>query len=214
MTLHEHVSIPCGPITLEGLLELPKAQEKLPRAALVLHPHPLYGGNLFNNVTSSAAAGLLSHGIATLRLNFRGVGASGGSHGEGIDEIDDVLAAIAFLDSFEQVNSSNIILAGYSFGCWVGLKAVVSENRQMELIGISPPVDMYDFSFLLKENRPKLLLAGDNDFVCSTKNFLDLTSKIPEPKHVVLLKGADHFHSGQENQIVSEIMQFLTFKTR
>ncbi|MHB8203317.1 MAG: alpha/beta hydrolase [Desulfomonilaceae bacterium] len=212
MAFQKHISIPCGAITLEGLLELPEAQETLPQAALILHPHPLYGGNLFNNVTSSVAIGLLSHGMATLRFNFRGVGASGGSHGDGIDEIDDVLAAISFLDSYKQVNSSNIILAGYSFGCWVGLSAAAREDRPMSLIGISPPVDMYDFNFLLKEKRPKLLLAGDSDFVCSTKNFLDLTAKIPEPKRIVTLKGADHFHSGREDQIVSEISLFLNLQ--
>ncbi len=209
MAFQKHMSIPCGAITLEGLLEFPEAQEMPLQAAIILHPHPLYGGNLFNNVTSSVAVGLLSHGMATLRFNFRGVGASGGSHGGGIDEIDDVLAAISFLDSCDQVNSSQIVLAGYSFGCCVGLKAVATEDRPMSLIGISPPVDMYDFDFLLTEKRPKLLLAGDNDFVCSSKKFLDLATKIPEPKRVVTLKGADHFHSGREDQIVSEISIFL-----
>lgn len=203
------VLIPCGDIILEGILEFPETPVKLPQAALILHPHPLYGGNMFNNVTSSISSGLLDHGIATLRFNFRGVGKSAGTHGDGVDEIKDVLAAITFLDSLDEVDSSNIILAGYSFGCWVGLKAAAQESRAMRLVGVSPPVDMYDFSFLVNEMRPKILLAGDSDFVCSTTNFLELVAKIPEPKRIVTLEGADHFHFGREDYIISEIIEFL-----
>ncbi len=209
MVSKKHMVIPCGAINLEALLELPQGPAKPSRVALILHPHPLYGGNMFNNVTSALAKGLTEHGVATLRFNFRGVGDSGGSYGEGFDEINDVLSAIEFLGSCGDVETSDIILAGYSFGCWVGLMAAAREDRPMSLVGISPPVDMYDFSFLLNEKRPKLLLAGDNDFVCSTKNFLELTAKIPEPKSIITLKGADHFHFGRESQIVSQTMQFL-----
>ena len=164
---------------------------------------------MFNNVTSMISGSLLQKGIATLRFNFRGVGTSGGVYGDGVDEIEDVLAAITFLDFLGNVNSSQLILAGYSFGCWVGLAAAAREERFMRLIGISPPVDMYDFSFLLTEKRPKLLLAGDHDFVCSTKKFLDLYEKIPEPKSIGILEGSDHFHFGREDQIVSHVFQFL-----
>lgn len=209
MIPRKDILIPCGDITLEGMLEFPEAPVNLPQAALILHPHPLYGGNMFNNVTSSLSSGLLEHGIAALRFNFRGVGKSGGTHGNGVDEIQDVLAAITFLDSLDEVDSSNLILAGYSFGCWVGLKAAAQESRPMRLIGVSPPVDMYDFSFLVNEMRPKILLAGDRDFVCSIGKFLELAAKIPEPKRIVTLEGADHFHFGREDHIISETVQFL-----
>jgi hypothetical protein len=205
----KNLSIPCGSITLEGALDLPESNEKTPQGALILHPHPLYGGNMRNNVVSALAGGLVAHGVATLRFNFRGVGASGGSHGGGVDEIDDVLAAISFLDTFQSLDCSNLILAGYSFGCWVGLKAASLVNRPMRLIGVSPPVDMYDFSFLLNENRPKLLLAGTSDFVCSSKNFNELVTKIPDPKSIITLENTDHFHFGKEDRIVSEALRFL-----
>lgn len=209
MASQKKVSIPCGPITLEGLLELPEPDGKSPQGALILHPHPLYGGNMHNNVASALADGLVAHGVATLRFNFRGVGASGGSHGGGVDEIDDVLAAISFLDTLQDLDCSNLILAGYSFGCWVGLKAASLQNRSMRLIGVSPPVDMYDFSFLLNEKRPKLLLAGTSDFVCSSKTFLELAAKMPDPKSIITLENTDHFHFGKEDRIVSETLLFL-----
>jgi uncharacterized protein len=203
------LSIPCGSITLEGALDLPQSNEKTPQGALILHPHPLYGGNMRNNVVSALAGGLVAHGVATLRFNFRGVGASGGSHGGGVDEIDDVLAAISFLDTLQDLDCSNLILAGYSFGCWVGLKAASLQDRRMRLIGVSPPVDMYDFSFLLDEKRPKLLLAGTSDFVCSSKTFLELAAKMPDPKNIITLENTDHFHFGKEDRIVSETLLFL-----
>ena len=164
---------------------------------------------MHNNVASALADGLVAHGVATLRFNFRGVGASGGSHGGGVDEIDDVLAAISFLDTLQDLDCSNLILAGYSFGCWVGLKAASLQNRSMRLIGVSPPVDMYDFSFLLNEKRPKLLLAGTSDFVCSSKTFLELAAKMPDPKSIITLENTDHFHFGKEDRIVSETLLFL-----
>jgi hypothetical protein len=68
---------------------------------------------------------------------------------------------------------------------------------------------MYDFSFMVNEMRPKILLAGDRDFVCSIAKFRELAAKIPEPKRIVTLEGADHFHFGREDQIISETVQFL-----
>ncbi len=203
------IEISCGQIKLEGIFEFPEILSEPPQVALALHPHPLYGGNMFNNVTSKLASGLVKVGIATLRFNFRGVGGSGGEHGEGIAEIDDVMAALSFIDRYKGVDSSNIILAGYSFGCWVGMKAASTEKRPLRLICVSPPVDIYDFSFLSYEARPKLLIAGDKDFVCSKKKFLDLAENIPAPKRIVVLPGADHFHSGGEQKVVDSVVEFL-----
>ena len=209
MSVGEKIEIPCRDIRLEGILELPQAKTGVCPVALSLHPHPLYGGNMFNNVSSKLASGLVKHGIATLRFNFRGVGGSEGAYGEGASEVEDVLAALDFIDQRQGLDSSNLVLAGYSFGCWVGLKAAVGEKRPMRLIGVSPPVDMYDFGFLNSETRPKLLIAGDRDFVCSKAKFLKLAETIPEPKKIVVLNGIDHFHSGSEDRVVEIVLDFL-----
>jgi alpha/beta superfamily hydrolase len=203
------IEISCGQINLEGVFEFPEEGDEWPPVALALHPHPLYGGNMLNNVTSKLASGLLKIGIATLRFNFRGVGGSGGEHGDGVAEMDDVKAALSFIDRYVGVDSSNIILAGYSFGCWVGLKAAFLEDRPMRLVGVSPPLDIYDFSFLTDEMRPKLLIAGDRDFVCSQKKFQELSENVPEPKRIVLLPGVDHFHFGAEEKVVDSVVEFL-----
>ncbi len=203
------IEISCGQIKLEGIFEFPEGVDERPPVALALHPHPLYGGNMLNNVTSKLASGLLKIGIATLRFNFRGVGGSGGKHGDGAAEMDDVKAALGFIDRYDGVDSSNTILAGYSFGCWVGLKAAFIEERPMRLVGVSPPLDIYDFSFLADENRPKLLIAGDRDFVCSQEKFQELAENVPEPKRIILLPGVDHFHFGTEEKVVDSVVEFL-----
>lgn len=202
------VFIPCGTLTLEGILERPDNHGDLP-AAVICHPHPLYGGNMHNNVVRALRKALLEKGVMCLRFNFRGTGRSWGTHGEGIDEIQDVLAALDFIESQERVDPKRIILAGYSFGCWVGLHAAYRDTRPSMLIGISPPLDVSDFSFLKNEKRPKLLVAGDNDFVCSVQNFRKMMEEIPDPKHGVILNGVDHFHFGKEDNLVREVTKFL-----
>lgn len=209
MITRNEVFFRCGSIVLEGVLEIPDAVHGPSPGAVICHPHPLYGGNMYNNVTSALKKGLLARGVACLRFNFRGTGQSEGSHGEGVDELEDVRAAIDYLEDQKAVDTGRIIVAGYSFGCWVGLRAASSDPRPARLIGISPPVDHYDFGFLLEETRPKLLIAGDRDFVCSQGKFLQLVEKIPEPKESLLIAGADHFHFGREDGLVTEMDRFL-----
>ncbi len=209
MNTNRDVSIPCGALSLEGVLEVPEGLNGPAPGAIVCHPHPLYGGNMHNNVVRAVKKGLLNRGFGCLRFNFRGTGRSWGTHGNGIDEEEDVLAAIDFVQQREEIDSSKIVLAGYSFGCWVGLKAALRDPRPGILIGISPPLDSYDFDFLKQETRPKLLLAGDRDFVCSEQLFRELLDQIPEPKIGVIFPGVDHFHGGNEERITREVESFL-----
>jgi uncharacterized protein len=203
------VTVPCGPITLEGILEFPTDSVGPFPGAIVCHPHPLYGGNMDNNVAAAVAGELLRLGIASLRVNFRGVGASEGKHGEGIDELEDVRASMDFLERMSEIDADKLLIAGYSFGCWVGLKAASRDPRPKRLLGISPPLDMYDFDFLKSEARPKLLVSGDNDFVCSQSRFKAFAQEVSEPKRITTLRGSDHFHFGRETLLVNEVTQFF-----
>ena len=205
----DHISIPCGSIVLEGILERPASVSSPAPAAVICHPHPLYGGTMNNNVTIALVQGFLERGIICLRFNFRGTGKSQGTHDDGNAEVDDVRSALDFLVQTDGVDPARIILAGYSFGCWVSLKAAAEDPRPSRLIGISPPVDMYDFSFLKNEARPILLVAGDRDFVCSVKPFQDLLDSIPDPKMGTTFPGADHFHFGREKSLINETNAFL-----
>lgn len=203
------VSIPCGTIVLEGILEMPDNASFPAPAAVICHPHPLYGGNMSNNVTKALAEGFVERGSVCLRFNFRGTGRSQGVYGKGDDEVDDVRAALDFIQRVDETDRQRIVLAGYSFGCWVGLRAAAEDQRPGRLVGIAPPVNEYDFSFLEREVRPKLLVAGDRDFVCSPDKFQELVNAIPEPKMAVTIPGADHFHFGREKNLIAYTHAFL-----
>lgn len=209
MPLREEVFFRCGSIVLEGILEIPEGLTNGFPGAVVCHPHPLYGGNMHNNVVRALRKCFLDRGMACLRFNFRGTGRSEGGHGNGIAEMEDVAAAMDFLETRNQATGGQTVVAGYSFGCWVGLRAAAHDPRPSRLVGISPPVDSYDFGFLREETRPKLLIAGDSDFVCSGKRFEELISSIPDPKMTVLMRAADHFHVGREDELIRETNAFL-----
>jgi uncharacterized protein len=204
---HEQVLIPCGPITLEGVLETPRAAPG--PAALVCHPHPLYGGAMNNNVVLALAQTFSARGMACLRFNFRGTGNSQGIYSGGELETEDVKSALDFLLKREEVKPDRVVLAGYSFGCWVALRAAATDRRPSRLIGISPPVNEYDFGFMTAETRPILLVAGDRDFVCSVDKFEELAAQIPGPKSAITLPGADHFHFGRDKQLAGLTVEFL-----
>jgi hypothetical protein len=210
MVTREEVFIRCGSIVLEGILEAPESSTAgLLAGAVVCHPHPQFGGNMFNNVVRALRKAFLDRNMICLRFNFRGAGRSEGAYGGGIGEIEDVRAALDFAEGLERLDSKKLVLAGYSFGCWVALNAAARDPRPARLIGISPPVDEYDFSFLKVETRPKLLVAGDNDFVCSLPKFRGLLDEIPEPKVGKILPGTDHFHVGSEDALINEVNAFL-----
>ncbi len=209
MAHREEVFIRCGAIVLEGIFELPAEAGSPVPGAVICHPHPLYGGNMHNNVSRALKKAFLDRGIASLRFNFRGTGRSEGSHGNGTAELEDVRAALDFMEKADRVDTGNLVVAGYSFGCWVGLHAAWRDPRPSRLVGISPPVNMYDFGFLKEETRPILLLAGDRDFVCDRGAFEELVGEIPEPKRSLVLPGVDHFHVGNEERLGKEVASFL-----
>src|SRR6185436_20418184 len=128
---------------LEAILKEPREQPAK-GVALVLHPHPVGGGTMHNKVGCRAAAALNDAGLITLRVNFRGVGQSTGTHDEGYGEQDDVRAGLDYLA--EKYPAEEITLCGFSFGARVGLEAGLGDNRVVRLISIGTPVDKYDFS--------------------------------------------------------------------
>jgi alpha/beta superfamily hydrolase len=206
----DHVTIPCGNISLEGVWETPNGGKDHLPAAIICHNHPLYGGDMNNTVVAAVAQGLLSKGFACLRFNFRGVGRSQGQYGRAMDELDDVHAALDFVAGRDEIDSSGILVSGFSFGCWVGLQAACRDDRPSRLVGISPPVNGHDLSFLQNEKRPVLLIAGELDHqYCAKDKFEELVGSIPEPKKGITIANSDHFHTGKEDALVEEIATFL-----
>src|ERR1041384_2877200 len=137
--------IPASHGKLEAILKPPPI-EPARGVALVLHPHPLGGCTMHNKVVFRAAAALNDAGFVTLRINFRGVGQSTGTHDEGYGERDDVRAGLDYLT--ENYPGAEITLCGFSFGARVGLEVGIDDDRVTRMIAIGAPVDKYDFSFL------------------------------------------------------------------
>jgi len=175
--------------------------------ALVCHPHPLFGGTMHNKVVYQTAKALHRRGTAVLRFNFRGAGLSEGIHDKGIGEQDDVNAAIGYLD--KQFPGRPILVAGFSFGSWVGLKVGCSDSRVTKLIGLGLPVNDSDLTYLRTCEKPKLIIQGGNDQFGSRVNVESLFSSLPEPKKLVIVEGVDHFFAGKLNEVGAAIEAWL-----
>ncbi|HEV8048418.1 MAG TPA: alpha/beta fold hydrolase [Terriglobales bacterium] len=168
-------------------------------AALVCHPHPLYGGTLHNKVVFHAMKALNSFGFPVLRFNFRGAGLSQGGHDQGNGESEDVRMA---LDWLEREFHLPIIFAGFSFGAAVGLRVACPDTRVEAVIGLGLPVDaigdrVYDFECLQDCPKPKLFVSGDRDQFGRRAKLEKVVAVLPEPKKLVIVEGADHFFEGR-----------------
>jgi alpha/beta superfamily hydrolase len=184
---------------LEAILWSPVRNGAPPMAALVCHPHPLFGGTMHNKVVFQAAKSLDALGLPVLRFNFRGAGTSEGQHDKGRGEQKDVRAALDFLTAVYP--QAPILLAGFSFGCWVGLRVGCGDERVAELIGLGTPVNSTAFSFLRQCEKPKLFVHGENDPFGDAKKVQALVESLPGEKHFVMVPAADHFFVGKLDQL-------------
>jgi len=188
---------------LEAILKQPHDIE-IRGAALVLHPHPLFGGTMHNKVVFRAAAALNDAGLLTLRINFRGVGQSTGKHDEGRGEREDVRAGLDYLA--EIYPEQEVTLCGFSFGARVGLEVGMADDRVRQLISIGTPVDKYDFTFLERCRKPILFVQGDRDEYGTIERLRDLIAKIKAPVELKAIKEAGHFFEDQ----LDELKQVIT----
>jgi alpha/beta superfamily hydrolase len=195
---------------LEAVLWTPLHQTKPRMAAVVCHPHPLFGGTLHNKVVYQSAKSLDALGLAVLRFNFRGAGLSAGVHDRGIGEQDDVRAALDFLGT--EFPGVPLLLAGFSFGCWVGLRVGCADSGVKFLIGIGAPVNDSDFSYLLSCAKPKLFVSGSKDKFGDASKLRHLVHSLPGEKELVLVEGADHFFAGKLGQLGAVIENWLQRK--
>lgn len=193
-------------VTLEGVL-WPAVQESPARVAVVCHPHPQYGGTMHNKVAFRTARALQELGMAVLRFNFRGVGKSTGSYDYGHGEKADVRAAIDYL--LNQYPQANVVLAGYSFGSWVGLQVGCQHASVTHLVGIGTPVGTSDFNFLIECTKPKLFIHGTEDEFGSVEQIQALLLSIPEPKELILIEGADHFFNSKLEALAQALIGYF-----
>lgn len=200
---------------LEALLNLGAANA--PFAALVCHPHPVFGGNLHNKVVYHAMKALNAPewgiGWPVLRFNFRGAGMSQGVH-DGEAESGDVLAALAWL---EREFQRPLVVVGFSFGAAMALRACCRpkppHHDVRALVALGLPVQVegpaYEYSFLENLTLPKLFLSGDRDPFSPPAELAQVVATAAEPKRLISLPGADHFFTGQLEPMQQAIADWM-----
>lgn len=194
---------------LEALLN--QGAETATHAALVCHPHPMFGGTMHNKVVFHTMKTLNGFGFPVLRFNFRGAGLSQGEHDEGRGEVEDVRTGLHWL---REEFHLPMIFAGFSFGTAVGLRAACPDPDVAAMISLGTPVSpvderAYDFSFLQSCTRPKLFVSGARDQFGPRAKLEQLVALVPEPKRLVIIEGADHFFAGRLAELRAAIEQWV-----
>jgi alpha/beta superfamily hydrolase len=199
---------------LEALLNA--GADNATHAAVVCHPHPLFGGTLHNKVVFHTMKALNSFAFPVLRFNFRGTGLSQGKHDNGNGEVEDVRTALGWLDAEFHLP---LIFAGFSFGAAVGLKAASSDARVEALIAVGTPVvpvaaeaeapRVYTFDFLRDCVKPKLFVSGARDQFGPRAKLEALVASVAEPKKLVVIEGADHFFEGRLRELREAIESWV-----
>lgn len=202
------VMFPSGELALEGALHLP-AEEGLFPGVAICHPHPQYGGDMYNIIVSSLALALCDAGIAALRFHFRGVDMSEGSFDGGIGEIYDAVEAMEFLSLCENVDASRIGIAGYSFGAAVALAAASRSNVPQALVSIACPSRVFNEMSAQELLLPKLLIIGEHDHDFPAQQFKFMARRFNDPKAVEVISGADHFFGGHVSEVVELSTDFF-----
>ena len=171
------VDIPVGDIMLEGMVGY-KEKTKTAPGIIICHPHPQFGGSMNNNVVWALFEKFAVLGYVVLAFNFRGVGRSGGTYGEGKGEVDDVIGSVNWLTRFPQSSGTRLGLLGYSFGARVGLQAAAKEPRIQCCGAIAPPLAMFSFDSMDQYERPTFVVSGKKDTFCPFDQTSELLAKL------------------------------------
>ena len=204
--MKKSVSFLSDDLKLEGILYTPKEVDNSP-AAIVTHPHPQFGGSMYNNVVD-AVCEELEHSMVALKFNCRGVGRSEGYSTGGEVEGNDVRAAIEFLKSTETIDKNRIVFVGYSWGTYVGLPVTYQNPDISIIVGISCPVGLWNYNYLKDCAKPKLLTIGTYDQFAPKEKIEKLFKNLKDPKELFILE-TDHFYIGHEKNLATKISSFL-----
>ena len=168
---------------------------------------------MHNKVVFRAAGALNEAGLTTLRINFRGVGQSTGSHDEGRGEREDVQAALDYLG--EKYPGQPITLCGFSFGARVGMEVGIGDDRVRNLISIGTPVGKYDFGFLAACRKPILFVHGELDEFGSPEELKRVISQLGPgiDAQLVIIPNADHFFAGHLEELKQAITNWAEKRT-
>lgn len=180
------------------------------RAIVLCHPHPLYGGSMLTPVIMTVEQTFRASGYTTLAFNFRGVGSSEGSYGEGRAEVADVTGALEFLGDTLEALPAMLVIAGYSFGSVVGGRVAATDPRVYLYLGIAPPVNRHDFGFLRSARCRIALIAGSRDELCDPRRLEPFVASLPGTPWVRMLD-TDHFFEGALEGLAETCRDVITW---
>lgn len=190
---------------IEAILKEPAGPAT--RAAVVCHPHPLFGGTMHNKVVYRIAKAFEKSGFATLRFNFRGTGRSHGAHDHGRGEQDDLRAAIEFVE--EKYSDAALWVAGFSFGSAVMLRAACNDERVRAIVAAGVPVSKYDFSQVVECPKPKLFVQGELDEFGAAADLERFVQSLRDPAQLKIIKGAGHFFEDRLHELEQAVVDFI-----
>lgn len=187
-----------------------KNEQKNAPIAIVLHPHPVYGGTMNNKVTYNLYQAFVRHGFSVMRFNFRGVGRSQGKFDDGIGEMTDAATALDWMQQ-NHPDASTCWVGGFSFGSWIAMQLLMRRPELEGFLAISPPASMYDFSFLSPCPSSGLIAQGDADDVVKEEAVSKLAAKLATQKggkvEYRVVRNADHYyrnHMDELNKLIDD----------
>jgi hypothetical protein len=192
---------------IECMLKHAPGGDSAAAAAVVCHPHPLFGGTMHNKVVHAAAEAIAAAGIPVLRFNFRGVGGSAGAHDAGRGEQDDLRVLLDHLAG--RYPARPLLVAGYSFGAYVGLRVGCADRRAAALIGIGVPVSLVNFGFLQDCAKPLTLVQGDADPYGPLGLVMTLAAMLPHGARVLAVRGAAHNFAGHLDELAARVTEAI-----
>jgi uncharacterized protein len=200
--VEEKITFWSDTVKIEGLLRMQDGR----RGVIITHPHPVYGGSMYNQIVEIMAAVFQEKGFSTLRFNFRGVGSSQGNYDEGNGEKEDVKSAIHFL--YEK-GKDDLNLAGYSFGAWVNAMIIDSESLITGIIMVSPPVAFLEFPPFMQSPKIKIVVVGDRDEIAPASIIKKMIVRWNPVARLEVIEGADHFYLGKTDLLYSVLSQAI-----
>ena len=186
--------------------------EKDAPIALILHPHPQYGGTMNNPVTYRLHYAFREMGFTVMRFNFRGVGRSQGEFDQGIGELSDAASALDYLQSMHEASRACWV-AGFSFGAWIGMQLLMRRPEINGFISVAPPANMYDFSFLAPCPSSGLIINGGADRVVPPSEVESLAGKLQQQKGITVthntIDEAGHFFDPGMEDMIGTVQDYV-----
>ena len=202
---------PCGRIQAK----YSKNENKGAPVALVLQPHPQYGGTMNNKITYETYNSFYKMGFSVIRINFRGVEKSDGVFDNGQGELSDAAAALDWIEK-ENPDYSQCWVSGFSFGSLICMQLIMRRPEVNKFIAISPQPNVYDFTFLAPCPISGLIIHGKNDELVPEDSLLNLKERLSSQKNIEVkfnsMVGANHFYNNKEKELASTIENYLKEK--